>query len=110
MTGANFRQWSDQLRDVEEMLDDPELRGEVARIRDRARAVRAEMKRHSKEPKWPLVRQSIAQPLEEVLKRVAGELAKREKPNSLRPIDRDPVPDAFIEQVRKYYQEIGKGN
>jgi len=98
------------LRDVEEMLDDQELRDDVARVRDRAREVRAEFKRHSKEPEWPIVRQTIAQPLNELLNRVAEELAKRESPDSLRPIDRDPVPLEFSEQVRRYYEEIGKGN
>jgi hypothetical protein len=37
ITGAEYSQWSDRLRDVEEMLDQPELRAEAARIRDRAR-------------------------------------------------------------------------
>ena len=37
VTGEGFRQWSDRMRDVEELLDEPELRGEAARIRDRVR-------------------------------------------------------------------------
>ena len=41
LTGDEYMPWSDRLRDVEEMLDDPTLRAEAARIRDRARAVRA---------------------------------------------------------------------
>ena len=40
IAGEGFREWSDRLREVEEMLDDPELRSEVARIRDRARGMR----------------------------------------------------------------------
>ena len=42
--------------DVEEMVDDPELRAEAARIRDRARGIRGEMKRHSQAPNWDLIR------------------------------------------------------
>ena len=30
ITGEGFRQWSDRMRDVEELLDDPELRAEAA--------------------------------------------------------------------------------
>ena len=52
ITGEGFRQWSDRMRDVEELLDDPELRAEAARIRDRVRGAREEFKRHSKEPDW----------------------------------------------------------
>ena len=44
LTGADFRQWSDRLRDVEEMIDDPELRAKTAGIRERARAVRVDLK------------------------------------------------------------------
>ena len=55
LTGERFLQWSDRLRDVEEMVADPELRGEAARIRERARSMRAEFKRHSADPNWELV-------------------------------------------------------
>ena len=37
LTGQNFLEWSDRLRDVEEMMEDPELRAEAATIRDRAK-------------------------------------------------------------------------
>ena len=36
ITGAEYTQWSDRLRDVEEILDVPELRAQAAQIRDRA--------------------------------------------------------------------------
>ena len=52
ITGEGFRQWSDRMRDVEELLDNPELRAEAARIRDRARGAREEFKRHAKVPDW----------------------------------------------------------
>src|SRR5262249_3341129 len=81
--GEDYSQWSDRLRDVEEMLDTPELRNEVARVRDRARTVRLEFKRNSKEPQWGLVRMQIAGPLAEVRDRVAEELARREKSDAL---------------------------
>jgi hypothetical protein len=107
LTGENFSNWSDRLRDVEEMIDVPELRNEVARVRDRARAVRSEYKRHSKNPQWPLVKSQISGPLVEVRNRVAEELARREKSDSLVPIDRDPVPGKYSDLVRRYYERLG---
>jgi hypothetical protein len=107
LTGADFTQWSDRLRDVEEMIDVPELRTEVARVRDRARAMRLEYKKHSKDPQWPLVQTQISGPLLEVRNRVAEELARREKSDALVPIDRDPVPTKFSDLVRRYYEKLG---
>jgi hypothetical protein len=107
LTGENFVNWSDRLRDVEEMLDQPDLRGEVARIRDRARSVRSDVKRHAKTPQWDLVRLEISGPLMEVRDRVAEELARREKADALVPIDRDPVPSKFSDLVKRYYEKLG---
>jgi len=106
--GAEYTQWSDRLRDVEEMLDEPELRAQAARIRDRARAMRVEYKRHSKEPQWNLVKLEIAAPLAELRSRVAEELARRESNEAIVPIDRDPVPTRYSELVRRYYEQLGR--
>src|SRR5262249_17416959 len=62
LTGAGFREGSDRLRDVEEMVADPELRAEAARIRERARSLRADFVRHSEQPNWQLVQQQVAGP------------------------------------------------
>ena len=108
MTGGGFIDWSDRLRDVEELLEEPQLRSQASRIRDRARGVRAEFKRHSKEPNWALVRDMIAGPLKELEQQVAEELLRRQSQDSLTPIDRDPAPPQYSEQVRKYYERLGK--
>lgn len=108
LTGAEYTQWTDRLRDVEEMLDEPELRAEAARIRDRVRNVRKDVKRHAREPKWDLVKMEIAGPLVELRSHVAEELARRESKEALVPIDRDPVPTRYSELVRRYYEELGK--
>ena len=108
-TGRDFMQWSDRLRDVEEMLDKPELRNEAARVRDRARAIRAEFKRHGKEPQWDLVRQTITNPLTELRDRISEALASLESDEAMVPIDRDPVPGRFAELVRRYYENLGGG-
>jgi hypothetical protein len=109
LTGPGFVEWSDQLRNIEETLSDPKLRAEVARIREEARSMRIEFKRHSKEPEWNLVKMKILDPLDELQKRLKEEIAKRESPDSLVPIDRDPVPDRYADMVRKYYERIGSG-
>ena len=108
-SGDGFREWSDRLRDVEEMLGDPQLSAEAARIRERARALRAESKRHSAPPNWGLVEMEVAKPLEELRHRVHIEVLKRSKTEELVPLDRDPVPAEFREQVRKYYEQLGAG-
>jgi len=108
LTGDDFVDWSDRLRDVEEMVDLPEVRNEVARIRDRARVLRMDLRREGKKPDWAVVRLQISGPLVEVRDRVAEELARRESKDALVPIDRDPVPPQFSELVRRYYEQLGK--
>lgn len=91
------------------MIADPELRAEAARIRDRAKAIRKDVKRHSKPPNWNLVKIDVAEPLIELQKRVDEELLRQSDKDSLAPIDRDPVPARFREQVRRYYERLGSG-
>lgn len=108
-SGEDFLNWSDRLRDVEEMVDDPELRAEAARIRDQARSIRAEFKRHSKVPNWKLIRVNVAEPLAELTKRVADELVRRDSKQAVVPLDRDPVPPKYTEKTRRYYERLGTG-
>ncbi|MFO0896275.1 MAG: DUF4175 family protein [Pirellulales bacterium] len=109
ITGEGFIPWSDQLRDVEDMLGDPELRAEAARIRDRARALRAELQRHSEVPKYELLKEQVLEPLVQLRDRIAEELARRDVKRSDVPLDRDPVPREFADQVREYYERLGRG-
>ena len=89
------------------MLEQPDLRNEAAAVRDRARAIRAEFKRHGKEPQWDLVRQTIMNPLTELRQRISEELASLESTEAMVPIDRDPVPGRFADLVRRYYENLG---
>src|SRR5439155_12754761 len=109
ITGEGFRQWSDRLRDVEELLENPDLRAEAARIRDRARGAREGFKRHSKMPDWTKLKSMVADPIGELRDRVAEEVRRRASPDALVPIDRDPVPTQFAEGVRRYYERLGSG-
>jgi hypothetical protein len=105
----DFSDWSQRLSNVEEMLDRPELRNQVAQARDRARATRSDFKRQNKPPRWDMVQKDILKPLLEVRERVADELSRRDSSDSLAPIDRDPVPNKYSELVKKYYEKLGSG-
>ena len=107
ITGEDYGPWTDRLRDVEEMVEMPELRQEIARVRDRVRAMRSDFKRHSKAPQWDMVQSQVATPLKAVRDRLTEELMKRESTEALVPIDRDPVPQKFSDLVRKYYEKLG---
>jgi hypothetical protein len=109
LTGQNFGPWSDSLRDVEEMIEDPALRNQVAVARERARLMRQEFKRDRKKPDWAVVRLQVVNPLAEVRNRIADELARRQSNDALVPIDRDPVPSRYSDLVRRYYEELGRG-
>ena len=107
--GEDFLDWSDRLRDVEEMVGDPQLEAEAARIRERARGIRRDLKRHSQAPNWDLIKLEVAEPLAELRDRVAEELLRRTKQDALVPLDRDPVPPKYSEKTRRYYERLGSG-
>lgn len=108
LTGGNFAPWSDRLREVEELVDEPGLRTGVAGARERARLMRQEFRRDRKKPDWAVVRLEVLKPLVEVRQQIAEELARRGSRDALVPIDRDPVPNRYTELVRRYYEELGK--
>jgi hypothetical protein len=108
MTGGRYVEWSDRLRNVEEMLDSPRLRNQAARIREVAKGVRAEFKKTHQQPDWNLVEMQISAPLTELRDQLTEELARRDSKESLVPIDRDPVPPKYAERVRSYYEELGR--
>jgi len=108
LTGEDFTQWSDGLRNVEEMIEIPALRNDVAVARERARLLRQDFKRDGKTPDWAVVRLSVVKPLVEVRQSISDELARRNSQEALVPLDRDPVPNRYSELVRKYYEELGK--
>lgn len=108
LTGDDFTKWSDQLRDIEEMLEDPELRNRVAQVRDRARAMRAEFKRHGEMPQWDLVKSQLLSEMQSLQQRIDQEVAKLESDRAMVPIDREPVPQEFDALVQRYYELLGQ--
>lgn len=109
LTGTGYDQWTDRLRNVEELLSEPQLRNEAAKVLDNARAMRVDHERNNMAPQTDHLQMRITQPLVELRDRVAEELAKRDTGNPMVPVDRDPVPPAFRELVRRYYTELGAG-
>jgi hypothetical protein len=108
ITGGDFNQWAERLRDVEDLVETPEMRNALAAARERARMLRRDWRQEQKKPDWAVVELQIVKPLVEVRNRVAEELARRDSKDSLAPIDRDPVPNRFAESVRRYYEELGR--
>ena len=111
LTGDEFRNWSDRLRDVEELVIDPELRWQATQIRQSAREIRRDLQKHGVDPKWAEVEDLVAKPLRELKQKVSEELIRRAaEKTEIVPIDRDPVPAEFSRSVRKYYENLGIGN
>ena len=108
LTGDDFSEWSDQLRDIEEMLEDPELRNRVAQVRDRARAMRAEFKRHGEMPQWDLVKSQLLGEMQALQQRIDQEVARLQSDRAMVPVDREPVPEEFDSLVQRYYELLGQ--
>jgi hypothetical protein len=108
LTGELFTDWNERLRTVEELLDQPGLRQRLGVARQRAEEMRREFKRHGQAPRWGDVESSVLVPLNEARLFLRQELARRDQPDSLQPVDRDPVPDRFVEAVKKYYEALGQ--
>src|SRR5690606_2044269 len=104
LTGGGFGEWSDRLRTVEELLEEPGLRQRLAEARFQAEEMRRGHLREGRAPQWDLVDMGVVQPLQEARTWVRQELNRREQPDALQPVDRDPVPERYAEAVRKYYE------
>ena len=99
-----------QFESLCDAIGNPALKSD-ARFREREsrKQFRVELKRHSKEPSWDLVELQVAKPLAELRDRVAEELLRRTSDEEAIPLDRDPVPSRYTEQVRRYYERLGSG-
>lgn len=107
ITGEGFRDFTDRLRDVEEMVDQADIRSRSAQIRDRMREMRIDFRRHSKTPSRELVDEMIVLPLKELRRDVQEELLRQSaEKNAIVPIDRDPVPQAFEKAQQLYYERL----
>ncbi|HVX85159.1 MAG TPA: hypothetical protein VH253_10125 [Phycisphaerae bacterium] len=109
ITGDGFREWTDRMRDVEEMVNDPQLRAQAAAIREKMAALRAQYKNDQQAPSWKEVDENIAQPLAQLRDAISTELLRRDSADARVPIDKEPVPAGYADEVRRYYERLGSG-
>jgi hypothetical protein len=109
VTGNDFASWTERVRDVEQVLDAPDMRNQLAAVRERVGAFRAEFRRSGRKPDAPAVRVQVLDPMTQIRAWLGEELARREDANSLVPLDHDPVPENYSDLVRKYYEKLGGG-
>lgn len=107
LTGQDFATWADRLRTVEQLVDDPTLRQQLADARAQAEDMRRQFQRHTVPPQWNEVQNKVLAPLISVQAELRAELARKEQPDSLQPADRDPVPEKYADSVRSYYELLG---
>ena len=84
------------------------LRTDAARIREQARTMRTDFKRHAEAPQWDLVEAEVIKPLRILQSRVAEQLARHNSREAVVPVDRDPVPQKYADVVNRYYERLGK--
>ena len=101
ITGNNYLDWSDRMRDVEEAVDSPELRNQLATVRERVGAYRRSFRQTGRVPSNEELQSKVLAPLALARDWVGQELSRAQNDRSLVPLDRDPVPDKFSELVRK---------
>jgi hypothetical protein len=109
ITGEGFRGFAERLRDLEDLLDDTQLRNQATGVRDRARAIRADWKYQSKRPSQAVMREQILGPLTELRDRLSDRLNRLERNDKLVPLDRDPIPGRYTDLVRRYWKSLSEG-
>ena len=91
-------------------MSDSQLRWEATQIRQAAREIRKDYRKHAADPKWAEVEDLVAKPLRDLQRKVSQELLRRAaEKTEIVPIDRDPVPSEFSKSVREYYENLGIG-
>jgi hypothetical protein len=107
-TAEGWAEWNDRLRILESVVERPDARERLAAARAEAEALRQEFRRRGTPPRWGSIESGVAVPLSEVRAILRSELARRDDPEALQPIDRDPVPEHYAESVRRYYEALGR--
>ncbi len=107
ITGNNYVDWSDRLRDVEQSLDSQDLRNQLALVRERVGVYRRAYRLNDKMPSGEELQNRVLTPLSLARDWVGQELSRAQNDRSLVPLDRDPVQDKYSELVRKYYEKLG---
>jgi hypothetical protein len=109
ITGNQFVDWSDRMRQVEEVVDAPDLRNRLAEVRERVAVFRSDFRQRHQKPDPHAVQSLVVAPMAEVRARLEEDLTRLSNAKSLVPLDHDPVPETYSEMVRKYYEKLGGG-
>ena len=107
ITGNNYLDWTDRLRDVEQALDSPDLRNQLATVRERVGVYRRAFRENGRIPSNEELQNQVIKPLALARGWVAEELSRTQNDRSLVPLDRDRVQEKYSELVRKYYEKLG---
>jgi len=107
ITGNNFADWNNRMGIVQNLVDDPVLRQQIADARAQAIDMRSNYIRHSQLPQWDTVNNNVVAPLNKVISSLRQQLAKVDQPDSLQPVDQDPVPEKYADSVKRYYEALG---
>jgi hypothetical protein len=107
ISGSSYMDWSDQLRDVEQVVDSGDIRNQLATVRERVGAYRRNFRQTGRMPPGSDLRDQVLGPLALARDWVAQELARAQNDHGVVPLDRDPVEDKYSDMVRKYYEKLG---
>jgi hypothetical protein len=95
------------MQDVEQSVDSPDLRNQLATVRERVGAFRRFYRQSGRLPPRQDLQNKAMAPLALARDWVAQALARTQNERSLVPLDRDPAPDKYSDMVRQYYENLG---
>jgi hypothetical protein len=107
ITGGNYAEWADRMRDVEQAIDSQDVRNQLATVRERVGAYRTGFRQSGRLPPPGELQNKALAPLSLARDWIGQELSRAQNDRSLVPLDRDPVPDKYSDLVRKYYEKLG---
>ena len=107
ITGNNYVDWSDRMRDVEQAVDSQDVRNQLATVRERVGVYRRNFRENGRRPSNGDLQNKVLAPLALARDWVGQELSRAQNDRSLVPLDRDPVQEKYSDLVRKYYEKLG---
>ena len=107
ITGNSYVNWAENLRDVEQAVDSPDVRNQLATVRERVGVYRRAYRENGRIPSNAELQTKVLEPLALARDWVGQELSRAQNDGSLVPLDRDPVQDKYSDLVRKYYEKLG---
>jgi hypothetical protein len=107
ITGNNYVDWSDRMRDVEQAVNSQDVRNQLATVRERVGVYRRAYRQDRRTPSKEELQNKVLTPLALARGWVGQELSRAQNERSLVPLDRDPVQEKYSDLVRQYYEKLG---